>query len=79
MWVLVASTASSWQGSSDPHWVDAEKYLARVVCVALPSAMAAAFLFMIALKLGASLNGAGFAAMSLGHATPLWCYATLFW
>ncbi len=65
--------------ASDPHWVEAERYLATVVSVALPGALAAAVLFLIALKLGASVNGAGFAAVAWGLATPFWCYATLFW
>jgi hypothetical protein len=59
--------------------ITAEMYLATIVCVALPSAIMAGCLFMVALKLGASVNGAGFAALTLGLATPFWCYATLFW
>ena len=59
--------------------IGAEKYLVTIVCVALPSAVMASCLFMLALKLGASVNGAGFAAVTLGVATPIWCYATLFW
>jgi hypothetical protein len=57
----------------------AQRYLATVVCVALPSALAAAVVFLMALKFGASASGAGFAAVTLGLATPFWCYATLFW
>jgi hypothetical protein len=59
--------------------VTAEMYLATIICVGLPSAVMAGCLFMVALKLGASVNGAGFAAVTLGLATPFWCYATLFW
>jgi hypothetical protein len=59
--------------------ITAEMYLATIICVALPSAVMAGWLFMVALKLGASVNGAGFAAVTLGLATPFWCYATLFW
>jgi hypothetical protein len=59
--------------------ITAEMYLATIVCVGLPSAIMAGCLFMVALKLGASVNGAGFAAVTLGLATPFWCYATLFW
>ena len=59
--------------------ITAETYLVTIACVALPSAVMAGYLFMLALKLGASVNGAGFAAVTLGLATPFWCYATLFW
>jgi len=55
------------------------RYVVTLVCVALPSAVAAAILFLIALKFGASVGGAGFAAVTLGLTTPFWCYATLFW
>jgi hypothetical protein len=64
---------------SESKSVNAEKYLVTIVCVALPSAVMAGYLFILALKLGASVNGAGFAAVTLGLATPFWCYATLFW
>jgi hypothetical protein len=59
--------------------IEAERYLVTIICVALPGAALAGCLFMLALKLGASVNGAGFAAVTLGLATPFWCYATLFW
>jgi hypothetical protein len=59
--------------------VIAERYLATIVAVALPAAAAAACLFLLALRLGASVEGAGFAAIALGLATPFWCYSTLFW
>jgi hypothetical protein len=64
---------------SESKSINAEKYLLTIICVALPSAVMAGALFMLALKLGASVNGAGFAAVTLGLATPFWCYATLFW
>jgi hypothetical protein len=63
----------------EPRMIEAERYLVTVVCVALPGAVAAALLFLVALNLGASVNGAGFAAAAFGLATPFWCYATLFW
>jgi len=59
--------------------VDALLYLATVVTVALPTAIAGACLFQVALTLGASVGGAAFAAIAFGLATPIWCYATLFW
>jgi hypothetical protein len=64
---------------SQAKLITAEIYLVTIICVALPSAVMAGYLFMLALKLGASVNGAGFAAVTLGLATPFWCYATLFW
>jgi hypothetical protein len=54
-------------------------YAATVFAVALPAALACACLFLIACQLGASVNGAAFAALGLGLATPMWAYATLFW
>jgi hypothetical protein len=59
--------------------ITTEIYLVTIICVALPCAVMAGCLFMVALKLGACVNGAGFAAVTLGLATPLCCYATLFW
>jgi hypothetical protein len=67
------------RGSSKPEPLIDERYVATVVTVGLPSALAAACLFLLALDLGASVDGAGFAAIALGLATPFWCYATLFW
>ena len=64
---------------SKPEPVIAERYIVTVVTVALPSVAAAVCLFLLAVKLGASVDGAGFAAVALGLATPFWCYATLFW
>jgi len=64
---------------SEPRPVIAERYLVTVLTVALPAAIAAACLFILALKFGASVDGAGFAAVALGVATPFWCYSTLFW
>jgi len=64
---------------TDPRPLIAERYLVTLATVALSAAVAAACLFMLALNLGASLGGAGFAAVALGLATPFWCYATLFW
>jgi hypothetical protein len=67
------------QDLSQAKLITAEMYLVTIICVALPSAVMAGYLFLLALKLGASVNGAGFAAVTLGLATPFWCYATLFW
>src|SRR5215831_7199052 len=62
-----------------PKGLDALLYLATVVTVALPTALAGACLFQVALTLGASVGGGAFAAIAFGLATPIWCYATLFW
>jgi hypothetical protein len=64
---------------SGPRPLLAEGHVVTVVCVALPGAVAAALLFLMALELGASVSGAGFAAVTFGLTTPFWCYATLFW
>jgi hypothetical protein len=64
---------------SQAKLITAELYLVTMSCVALPVAVMAGCLFMVALELGASVNGAGFAAVTLGLATPIYCYATLFW
>jgi hypothetical protein len=54
-------------------------YFATVIAISLPFAAACACLFLIALRLGASIPAAAFAACSMALATPLWAYATLFW
>ena len=64
---------------SQGRTVVAERYLVTIATVALPAALGAACLFLLALRLGASVDGAGFAAVAWGLATPFWCYSTLFW
>jgi hypothetical protein len=64
---------------SSPRSIEAEKYLVTIVCIALPVSLGVACLFLIAVKLGASIGGAGFAVVCLGLGTPFWPYATLFW
>lgn len=54
-------------------------YLATVITVSLPMAIAGGVLFLLAIRFGASLAGAAFAALVFGLANPAWCYATLFW
>ncbi|HEV8048795.1 MAG TPA: hypothetical protein VGP35_13755 [Terriglobales bacterium] len=54
-------------------------YCVTVFAVALPMAAACTCLFWIAMAFGASVNGAAFAAVALGLATPMWAYSTLFW
>jgi hypothetical protein len=62
-----------------PRGLVAISYLVTVFAVALPTALACACLFWIAVRLGSSETGAAFAALSMGLATPIWAYATLFW
>src|ERR1700690_3168817 len=52
-------------------------YVATVSAVALPAALGAGCLFLIALRLGATVNGASFAAVSLGLATPYWANSSM--
>ncbi len=66
----------------DPDSTDVTRlglYLAGLVTVALPAALALALLFLESIKMGSSVRGAVFGAVALGLSTPLWCYATLFW
>jgi hypothetical protein len=57
----------------------ATSYVCTLFSVALPTALACACLFWIALRLGASNQAAGFAALAMGLGTPIWAYATLLW
>jgi hypothetical protein len=57
----------------------ATSYFCTLFSVALPTALACACLFWIALRLGASVNAATFGALAMALGTPLWAYATLFW
>jgi len=54
-------------------------YCLNLFAVAVPMAAACVCLFWIAVMLGGSVNGAAFAAVALGLATPMWAYSTLFW
>ena len=54
-------------------------YSLTLFAVGLPMAVACVCLFWIAMALGGSENGAAFAAVALGLATPMWAYSTLFW
>ena len=62
-----------------PRGLVATSYFVTLFAVAVPSALACGCLFLIALRLGGSEGGAAFAALSMGLATPVWAYATLFW
>jgi hypothetical protein len=52
-------------------------YLATLGAVALPAALGVGCLFLIALRLGATVGGASFAALSLGLATPYWANSSM--
>jgi hypothetical protein len=54
-------------------------YFITVLAVALPMAAACACLFLIGLRLSGDVSAAAFASVSLGLATPIWAYSTLFW
>lgn len=64
---------------ASPRGLVAISYAATVFAVALPTALACACLFLIALELGSNVSGAAFASLGMGLATPIWAYATLFW
>lgn len=64
---------------SSPRGLVALSYFSSLFAVALPTALACACLFWIALRLGSSQNAAAFAAVVLGLANPTWAYAVLFW
>ncbi|HKN32973.1 MAG TPA: hypothetical protein VJX16_06975 [Terriglobales bacterium] len=69
-----------WAGGDplSPRGLVAESYFATILAVALPAALSAACMFLLALRLGSTAGGAAFAALSLGLATPVWAWATIF-
>jgi hypothetical protein len=79
--VALAETLATAAGAppDSPRAVVAMSYAATLFAVSLPTALAGACLFLLALRLGGSVSGAAFAALSLGLATPIWPYATIFW
>jgi hypothetical protein len=80
VWALIRAGARS--AGKDPDSTRTARlglYLAGLVTVALPTALALALLFLEALEMGSSVGGAAFGAVALALSTPLWCYATLFW
>lgn len=54
-------------------------YIVSVGAVALPTALAAVYLFFLGLRFGTGMNGAAFGAVVLCLGTPIWAYASLFW
>ena len=65
--------------SAGPKALTLLTYLATLLGVALPTALAAFGIYWLAQRLGASSAGATFAAVAFGIGTPIWAYATLFW
>jgi hypothetical protein len=62
-----------------PRGVFMLSYLASVLAVALPAALAGICLFFLGLRLGSGAEGAAFGALLMSLGTPMWAYATLFW
>src|SRR5262245_10035239 len=60
-----------------PKAITALSYAATLGGAALPAALAALGVFLIARRLGADDGSAGFAAIVCGLATPFWPYATI--
>src|SRR5262245_7921202 len=60
-----------------PKAITALSYAATLGGAALPAAIAAFGVFLIARRLGADESAAGFAAIVCGLATPFWPYATI--
>jgi hypothetical protein len=54
-------------------------YLVTAWAVALPTALAVACLFFVALRLGCNSTAGAFAGMVMALGTPIWAYASLFW
>lgn len=61
-----------------PRGLVVESYFATVFSVSFPAALSTACMFLLALRLGSTTEGAAFAALSLGLATPFWAWATIF-
>ena len=62
-----------------PRGEFALSYLVTVFAVALPTALAAVCLFLLALRFGCCSSAAAFAAVVMSLGTPIWAYASLFW
>ncbi|HYL13090.1 MAG TPA: hypothetical protein VEV41_08645 [Terriglobales bacterium] len=61
-----------------PRGLVAESHIATILTIGLPAALSSACLFLLGLRLGSTTGGAAFAALSLGLATPVWAWATIF-
>jgi hypothetical protein len=60
------------------HGVLVLSYVSNLFAIAVPSALAAAVLFLFCTNLGFSTGAAAFAAMGMALATPVWAYSTVF-
>jgi hypothetical protein len=78
--VALGRVILQWAGwdLESPSSVLALSYIANVCIIAVPSAIAAAILFLLALRLGSTYGGASFAALSMSLATPVWAFSTVF-
>jgi hypothetical protein len=80
---IVATTRTLLQVANvdpeSPRSLVAESYFATVFAVGLPAALACVCLFLIALHLGSTVDGAVFACIVMALGTPIWTYSTLFW
>jgi hypothetical protein len=65
--------------AESPRGEVALSYVVTAGAVALPTALAGVCLFFLALRFGAGLSSAAFAALVICLGTPLWAYASLFW
>ncbi|MBV9625487.1 MAG: hypothetical protein JOZ14_16085 [Acidobacteria bacterium] len=80
VWALVRLGVRTIHGDpASPGVIRLGLYAVGITTVALPTALALASLLAFSVEMGASPTGAVFGAVALGLATPLWCYATLFW
>jgi hypothetical protein len=55
------------------------RYVANLLAIALPTALAAAAIYLWAVSVGYSADAGVFAALAFGLATPIWGYATVMW
>jgi hypothetical protein len=62
-----------------PRGEYALSYIVTTCAVALPTALAGACLFFLALRFGSDVTGAAFATIVLSVGTPILAYASLFW
>jgi hypothetical protein len=64
--------------STEGRAIRVKTYLSTFVVVALPTALAATCIFLLALMFGVSPAGSVFGALTFGLGTPMWSYAVLF-
>jgi hypothetical protein len=80
--VWEAANAALLLAGKDPlseRAINFKSYLSTIILVSIPTALAVACAFLLSLEFGASVGGGLFGALVCALATPMWCYATLFW